>query len=409
MDTLQHHLISPSCGTARSLHSWHFGAPGAGPKVYIQASLHADELPGMLVIQHLRQHLQQAEAAGQLRGQVVLVPMANPIGLDQTWLQLQMGRFEMASGQNFNRHYPIWVDWLRESGHDVATQLGPDAQANVRTVRQAMHQALLRHPPSTELDSLRHTLMGLACDADVVLDLHCDFEAVMHLYMEPECEAGLRPLAQWLGAQAVLLARGTGAHCFDESLSGVWWQLRESLLASHGSEFVATHPLPQACLSTTVELRGEADVIIDTSQLNVHQLRRRIIAEFAFNKGTQLSLLFESFAYKRGVPADADFVFDARVLPNPHWNPDLRPYAGRDPKVRAFLDAQPEVAEYVGQVSGFLDTWLPRLRGETRSYVTIAFGCTGGKHRSVYLAETLARHAREQGWEEVATFHRELD
>lgn len=260
MDTRQHHLISPACGTARSLCSWHFGAPGAGPKVYLQASLHADELPGMLVIQHLRQHLQQAEAAGQLRGQVVLVPMANPIGLDQTWLQLQMGRFEMASGQNFNRHYPVWVDWLRESGHDVATQLGPDAQANVRTVRQAMHHALLRHPPTTELDSLRHTLVGLACDADVVLDLHCDFEAVVHLYMEPECEPGLRPLAQWLGAQAVLLARGTGAHCFDESLSGVWWQLRESLLASHGSDFVATHPLPQACLSTTVELRGQTDV-----------------------------------------------------------------------------------------------------------------------------------------------------
>lgn len=260
MDTRQHQLISPACGTLRSLCSWHFGAPGTGPKVYIQASLHADELPGMLVIQHLRQHLQTAEAAGRLQGEVVLVPMANPIGLDQTWLQLQMGRFEMASGQNFNRHYPLWVDWLRESGHDVALQLGSDELANVHTIRQAMHQALLRHPPVSELDSLRHTLMGLSCDADVVLDLHCDFEAVVHLYMEPECEAGLRPLAQWLGAQAVLLARGTGAHCFDESLSGAWWQLRESLLASHGPEFVAKHPIPQACLSTTVELRGQADV-----------------------------------------------------------------------------------------------------------------------------------------------------
>ncbi|MET0809052.1 MAG: RNase adapter RapZ, partial [Pseudoxanthomonas sp.] len=136
---------------------------------------------------------------------------------------------------------------------------------------------------------------------------------------------------------------------------------------------------------------------------------RRIIAEFALNNGASLSLLFESFAYKRGVPADADFVFDARVLPNPHWNPQLRPLSGRDVEVRGFLDAQPEVNEYVGQVSQFLDTWLPRLRGETRSYVTIAFGCTGGKHRSVYLAERLARHARDQGWEEVATFHRELD
>ena len=159
----------------------------------------------------------------------------------------------------------------------------------------------------------------------------------------------------------------------------------------------------------TAPLRAEADVTIDTSTLNVHQLRRRIIAEFALNNGTSLSLLFESFAYKRGVPADADFVFDARVLPNPHWNPALRPLSGRDGDVRDYLDAQAEVSEYFVQVSTFLDTWLPRLRGETRSYVTVAFGCTGGKHRSVYLAERLAQHARGQGWEEVATFHRELD
>jgi len=260
VDTRQHALISPACGTSRCLSSLHFGTPGSGPKVYIQASLHADELPGMLVIHHLRQQLQQAEAAGQLHGEVVLVPLANPIGLDQTLLQLQLGRFEMASGQNFNRHYPVLAAWLRDSGHDVADQLGPDAQANVRTIRQAMHAALTRHPPTTELDSLRHTLMRLSCDADVVLDLHCDFEAAVHLYMEPECETGLWPLARWLGAHAVLLARGTGSHCFDEALSGVWWQLRESLAASHGADFVARHPLPQACLSTTVELRGQTDV-----------------------------------------------------------------------------------------------------------------------------------------------------
>jgi predicted deacylase len=260
VDTRQHALISPACGTSRSLSSLHFGTPGSGPKVYIQASLHADELPGMLVIHHLRQHLQTAQAAGQLQGEVVLVPMANPIGLNQTLLQLQLGRFEMASGQNFNRHYPVLATWLREDGHDVATQLGPDAQANVRTIRQAMHAALTRHPPTTELESLRHTLMRLSCDADVVLDLHCDFEAAMHLYMEPECESGLRPLAQHLGAKAVLLARGTGSHCFDEALSGVWWQLRESLTATHGPDFAARHPWPQACLSTTVELRGQTDV-----------------------------------------------------------------------------------------------------------------------------------------------------
>lgn len=88
MDTQHHPLISPACGTSRSLSSWHFGVPGRGPKVYLQASLHADELPGMLVLQHLRQRLQAAEVAGQLQGEVVLVPLANPIGLDQTWMQL---------------------------------------------------------------------------------------------------------------------------------------------------------------------------------------------------------------------------------------------------------------------------------------------------------------------------------
>lgn len=156
-------------------------------------------------------------------------------------------------------------------------------------------------------------------------------------------------------------------------------------------------------------LRAIADTVIDTSDLNVHQMRRQVITEFGLGDDTALSLLFESFAYRRGVPADADFVFDARVLPNPHWDPQLRPLSGRDGLVRGFLQAQPEVVAYVEQISGFLDAWLPRLKSGTRSYVTVAFGCTGGRHRSVYLAETLAGHARQRGWPEVAVHHRELD
>ena len=219
----------------------------------------------------------------------------------------------------------------------------------------------------------------------------------------------LSKLAQWRSA-VTELGLGATLMFFDAS---------DEVLLRRYSDTRRKHPLAHFGLSLpesisrereiTAPLRDEADVVIDTSALNVHQLRRRIIAEFALNSSSSLSLLFESFAYKRGVPTDADFVFDARVLPNPHWNPALRPLSGRDAGVRAYLDAQPEVSEYVGQVSSFLDTWLPRLRGETRSYVTIAFGCTGGKHRSVYLAERLAEHARGQGWEEVATFHRELD
>ncbi|MDQ2702355.1 MAG: RNase adapter RapZ [Pseudomonadota bacterium] len=156
-------------------------------------------------------------------------------------------------------------------------------------------------------------------------------------------------------------------------------------------------------------LRQIADTVIDTTALNVHQLRRQVITEFGLGGDESLSLLFESFAYRRGVPPVADFVFDARVLPNPHWNPELRPLSGRDQGVREFLEQQPDVLAYVADLSRFLDSWLPKLRSDTRSYATIAFGCTGGRHRSVYLAETLAAHCRERGWGEVAVHHRELD
>ena len=156
-------------------------------------------------------------------------------------------------------------------------------------------------------------------------------------------------------------------------------------------------------------LRSIADQVIDTTDLNVHQMRRQVITEFGLSDDTALSLLFESFAYRRGVPPDADFVFDARVLPNPHWNPELRPLSGRDELVRNFLQAQGEVNAYVEQISAFLDAWLPRMKSGTRSYITVAFGCTGGRHRSVYLAETMANHARQHGWPEVAVHHRELD
>ena len=156
-------------------------------------------------------------------------------------------------------------------------------------------------------------------------------------------------------------------------------------------------------------LRQVADAVVDTSALNVHQLRRQVITEFGLGSDDTLSLLFESFAYRRGVPPDADFVFDVRPLPNPHWDARLRPLSGRDADVRAYLDGNADVEQYATQVEDFLATWLPRLRSETRSYVTVAFGCTGGRHRSVYLAERLANYFRDDGWEEVATHHRELD
>ncbi|KAF1691194.1 RNase adapter RapZ [Pseudoxanthomonas koreensis] len=222
-------------------------------------------------------------------------------------------------------------------------------------------------------------------------------------------DSDLSRLSEW---RAVAASLGVDARL-------LYFEASDEVLLRRFADTRRRHPLTRLGLSLpealarerelTRPLHDEADAVIDTSELNVHQLRRRVITEFALEHSPGLSLLFESFAYKRGVPEEADFVFDARVLPNPHWDPELRPLTGRDPQVRQSLDADPEVATYVAQVAGFLDTWLPKLRGETRAYVTVAFGCTGGKHRSVYLAERLANHARAQGWEEVATYHREQD
>ncbi len=231
----------------------------------------------------------------------------------------------------------------------------------------------------------------------------------MALGIDVRGRSDLSQLGQW--------RQSARDHDIDATL--LFFEADDDTLLARFADTRRRHPLSQLGLSLpeaivrerelTAPLRHEADAIIDTSRLNVHQLRRKLITDYALGHGGGLSLLFESFAYKRGVPAEADFVFDARVLPNPHWDPELRPLTGRDRQVREHLDAQPEVARYVAQLEDLLDTWLPKLGSETRSYVTIAFGCTGGKHRSVYLAERMARHARAQGWQDVATFHREQD
>lgn len=154
-------------------------------------------------------------------------------------------------------------------------------------------------------------------------------------------------------------------------------------------------------------LRAIANRSIDTSDTNIHQLRRLIATQYgAATAG--LTLMFESFAYGRGLPADCDFVFDARCLPNPHWDPRLRPFSGQDAPVREFLDGQGLVVQYLTDIRRFLDAWLPRFESEGKGYLTVAIGCTGGRHRSVYLAERLAEHYRADR-EQVLTFHRELE
>jgi UPF0042 nucleotide-binding protein len=135
-----------------------------------------------------------------------------------------------------------------------------------------------------------------------------------------------------------------------------------------------------------------ADLIIDTTRTTVHELRELIRQRVGGRSEGRMSILFESFAYRHGVPGDADFVFDVRSLPNPYWEPGLAALTGRDPAVVEYLERHPIVAKMFADIVGFLEHWIPELIRTNRSYLTIAIGCTGGQHRSVYLVERLAQH-----------------
>jgi UPF0042 nucleotide-binding protein len=153
------------------------------------------------------------------------------------------------------------------------------------------------------------------------------------------------------------------------------------------------------------DLREQSHVI-DTSVIRPAQLQG-YVKSLISAPGGQLTLVFESFAFKRGIPGDADFVFDVRMLPNPHYEPDLRPLTGQDAEVAQFLERQPDVEKMLVHIQQFLDVWLDKLAQDHRSYVTVAIGCTGGQHRSVYLVEQLANSFGER-WSTLKR-HRELD
>jgi RNase adapter protein RapZ len=154
-------------------------------------------------------------------------------------------------------------------------------------------------------------------------------------------------------------------------------------------------------------VRTAADLVIDTSGLNVHQLKERIDHAFDTPTGSRLQVAVESFGFKHGLPLDADIVMDLRFLPNPHWEPDLRPLTGHDPKVRDFVLETAIGSEFVDRFDDLLAMLVPQYQAEGRSYLTVAVGCTGGRHRSVAVAEELAARLRNRGVAVTAS-HRDL-
>lgn len=190
----------------------------------------------------------------------------------------------------------------------------------------------------------------------------------------------------------------------------------DNTLIKRFSETRRKHPLttPQLALHEAIKhektllepIAHLADLRVDTSALTMQQLRE-VICQRIVTETPSLSILIQSFGYKFGIPQDSDFVFDVRCLPNPYWQPELRPYSGLDQEIANFLQDRPETTQILAYLEFFLDKWVPCFASSNRSYMTISIGCTGGRHRSVYIAEKLLDYLSKQG-KNIQMRHREL-
>jgi len=243
-------LPSMTPGTTRSIAWLRFGHGGARPKVYIQAAIHANELPGAMALHHLMPMLMAADRAGRIRGEVVVVPTVNPIGQSQLVGNTHLGRYDLLSRDNFNRN---WLDLSGAVAERVGSRLGRDAAANVDLIRRAALAALRAMKPMNELQTLRVEMLKLSIDADVVLDLHCDMHAALHLFTAaPDLHGAAQELAADLGVQATLYNEPFAEALTFSGVNGAVWP-RLAMLFPHAA-------IPQACFSSTVELRSQHDV-----------------------------------------------------------------------------------------------------------------------------------------------------
>jgi len=254
-------------GTARSLAVHRFGRAGARPKAYLQAAIHANELPGAMALHHLMPMLLEADRRGRLRGEIVIAPAVNPIGLSQLVGNHHLGRYDFLGRDNFNRNWPELSGTVAQR---VGTALGGDAASNAALVRRAALEALRAMRPANELQALRIAAMTLAADADLVLDLHCDAQAALHLFVSRRDWPGpAQALAADIGAQATLYNDP-----FPESLtfSGV----NSALWARLAARFPAAR-VPQACFSATIEYRGQHDVSHALGEADARNLYRFLV------------------------------------------------------------------------------------------------------------------------------------
>ncbi|MCL1040148.1 MULTISPECIES: RNase adapter RapZ [Shewanella] len=203
----------------------------------------------------------------------------------------------------------------------------------------------------------------------------------------------------------------------DTEILSFFLNSSDNVLLKRYSETRRLHPLSRSkvSLKEAIQLEGKlldpiaklVDHYIDTSNLNIYELSDKVREILLGTVDKELVINFESFGFKYGMPSEADFMFDVRFLPNPHWEPELRPLTGLDEPVQQFLSQQPLVNKFIWQIENLLETWLPHLERNNRSYLTIAIGCTGGQHRSVYVTDQLAK-LFNKGKHKVQARHREL-
>jgi len=268
----------------------------------------------------------------------------------------------------------VVVSGLSGSGKSVALNMLEDlGWYCIDNIPAGLVQALVSHSVRTEEPLYRRLAVGL--DARNRPD---DLASIPALVTDLS-KAGLRCEVLYLHADDEVLLRRYGETRRRHPLAGAGRSLADAI----AEERRLLHPLIDS-----------ADLVIDTSRMSVHELRDLIGQRVEPQAPGRLSILFESFGFKHGTPGDADFVFDARTLPNPYWEPALQPLTGKDSRVIAFLEASPRVTLMVEDLIRFLENRLPEYVAANRGYLTIAIGCTGGQHRSVYLAERLAAHFR---------------
>jgi predicted deacylase len=243
-------LPSMTPGTQRRIVYHRFGKAGARPKAYLQAAIHANELPGAMALPHLMPMLVEADRRRRIKGEIAVVPTVNPIGLAQLVGSNHLGRYDFLGRDNFNRN---WLDLSGAVAERVGRELGRNAGDNVAKIRKAALAALERMKPVNELQALRVEMMKLSIDADVVLDLHCDMEAALHLFISRKDWPGpARMLAADIGAEATLYNDPYPEPLTFSGVNGALW-------ARLAERFPAAN-IPQACLSATIEYRGQHDV-----------------------------------------------------------------------------------------------------------------------------------------------------